>query len=331
VTAVLVTGAAGFVGAHLVRRIAERLPATTIVTADMTAQDAAARAFWAPIADRIRERHLDVTDRAAVTALLADIRPAYVVHAAAVTPSPDEERQHPARVLDVDLTGTLNVVDAATAQPGLARLIAFSSAAVYGNAPDLPDPLHETTPLAPTNLYGIAKAAGEDVVRRYAELRGASCLNVRVAGAYGLLERPTGSRTRMSQIHRLAQALAENRAVTVHGPNVPRDWVHADDVAHAAAALLVAPAPRHLIYNIGSGRTIGWDETVALFERQGLRVRWAEHPDQADIVLTASEARPALSIERLGMEIGYSPRRLEGGLVTLLTTALTGPVLEDVR
>jgi nucleoside-diphosphate-sugar epimerase len=70
----------------------------------------------------------------------------------------------------VNLAGTVNVVDAATALPGLTRLIAFSSAAVYGNAPGLPDPVEETTTLAPFNLYGIAKAAGEEVVRRYAEL-----------------------------------------------------------------------------------------------------------------------------------------------------------------
>jgi UDP-glucose 4-epimerase len=315
---VLVTGAAGFLGVHLVCRLAERIPSTRIVAADVMAPDDAAKAFWAPVAGRVVQRQLDVVDRRAVEALVHETRPAYVVHAAAITPSPEQEQRCPARVLDVNLSGTINVVDAATALPGLTRLVAFSSAAVYGDKPDLPDPLTETAPISPANLYGIAKAAGEEIGRRFGQLRRVSCVSVRVAGAYGPLERPTGSRLRMSQIHRLAEAMAEDREVTVHGPDVPRDWVHADDVAEAVAALLFAPTLSHDVYNIGSGRTIGWHATVASFERRGLRVRWSSAPEHADITLAASEARPALSIERLRADVAVWPRSLDVGLACLV-------------
>jgi dTDP-4-dehydrorhamnose reductase len=69
-----------------VRRIAERLPSATVVAADLIAPDQAAQAFWAPIAGRVAERRLDVTDRLAVAGLMREARPTHVVHAAAVTP-----------------------------------------------------------------------------------------------------------------------------------------------------------------------------------------------------------------------------------------------------
>lgn len=315
---VLITGAAGFVGAHLVARIAARFPSAAIVASDLIEPDAAALACWSPTAGRIDIRRLDVTDRNAVRTLIAGTQPSHVVHAAAVTPGPDEELARPARILDVNFGGTLNVVDAATALPGLVRLVVFSSAAVYGNAPDLPDPVIETTPPRPSHLYGIAKASGEELVRRYAALRGISAVNVRVAGAYGPLERPSGSRDRMSQIHRLARALRERRPVTVHGPDVPRDWVHADDIGDAVAGLLAAPTLAHDVYNIGSGVVVGWHETVRLFAQAGLDVGWAAEAEQADIALAASEARPALAIDRLRAEIGYAARPLVEGMASLL-------------
>lgn len=320
---ILITGAAGFVGSHVVARIAARFPDAAIVTADLIEPGEAALAAWNSPTRLIECRRLDVTDRAAVQALIAETRPSHVVHAAAVTPVLEEEMARPARILDVNFGGTLNVVDAATALPGLARLLVFSSAAVYGNASDLPDPISETTTLRPTTLYGIAKAAGEDLVRRYASLRGVSAVNVRIAGAYGQLERPSGSRDRMSQIHRLARAVTERRAVSVHGPDVPRDWVHADDIGDAVAGLLAAPALAHDVYNIGSGRVVGWHETVRRFAEAGLDVRWAGEAEQADVALAASESRPALAIDRLRTEIGYAPRPFRDGLVSLLPGART--------
>lgn len=314
---ILVTGAAGFVGAHVVRRLAAHSPGGMVAAADIAAPDDAVRRLWAPVADRIAERVLDVSDRAAVRATLAQTAPRWIVHAAALTPDRDLEKRMPARIVDVNLGGSLNVLDGANG--GCERIVLMSSGAVYGNAPNLPDPVPEETPTAPANLYGMTKVAAEHLARRYGDLTGRSIAAVRVSAVYGAAERARATRPSASQVCRLADALRAGRAVRVGGPDVRRDWIHADDVAAAIEALLAAPVLRHGVYNVAPGRTIGWHDVVAAFRRRGLRADVAEDPADAEIAMTAAESRPALSIARIGGEIGFAPQLdFERGLDRLL-------------
>jgi nucleoside-diphosphate-sugar epimerase len=121
------------------------------------------------------------------------------------------------------------------------------------------------------------------------------------------MERPTASRNRMSPLHRLAAALKEGRPLRIAGPNVARDYVHADDVAGAVAALLYAERLVHDVYNVSSGVATGWHELIELFRARGLDARWSEDAASADIALTAADARPPLAIARLAADTGFTP------------------------
>jgi nucleoside-diphosphate-sugar epimerase len=277
---------------------------TRVIAADLVAPSAAVRAFWAGEASF---EIVDMANVAAVHGVVARARPTHVVHAAAMTPGPGEERAHCARIVAVNIGGIANLLDAVLETGGVARVVAFSSGAVYGFAPDLPTPVGETTALAPAALYGITKAALEGIVRRVAALSGLSIVAIRVAAAYGRMERPTASRSRMSPLYRLAAALKEGRSLRIAGANVARDYVHADDVAGAVAALLFAEGLAHDVYNVSSGVATGWHDLVDLFRARGLDALWSEEEAAADIALTAADARPPLDIARLAADTGFRP------------------------
>ena len=152
---ILVTGANGFVGAHTVAALARRWPGEEIVAADIVAPPDFVRAFWAgaPVA----HLPLDATDRRAVADAIASRRPRFVVHMAAITPSPEMESADPLRVVDINILGTANLLDAAAAAPHVARILVLSSSIVYGFGPRLPHPIGEDAPLDPIGLYAVSK------------------------------------------------------------------------------------------------------------------------------------------------------------------------------
>lgn len=307
---ILVTGAAGFVGAHVVRALAA---GGAVVAADVTQPEERVRRFWRDL--RVSFETLDVTDRAAVRGLIERTRPTHVVHAAALTPTPDEERANSAQIVAVNIGGTANVLEAAARLGTVKRVVAFSSAAVYG-VDALPDPLAETTLPAPATLYGITKVTVEAIARRIAALTGLSIVAIRVAAVYGPMERPTASRARMSPVYRLAEALHAKRRIRVSGPDLKRDFVHGDDVGQAVGLLLSANGLRHDVYNVSAGSPLGWHAVVELFRARGLDAQWS---DDADIAFTQAEARAPLDISRLVAATGFRPKfDLAAGIDDLL-------------
>jgi dTDP-4-dehydrorhamnose reductase len=139
----LVTGARGYLGGVLVRAAAHA--GWQVVGTYHRSGPGAADVGWVP---------LDVTDPVAVTACLATVRPAAVVHLAAVTTDPD-----PGRVWRVTAEGAAHVARAASVAG--ARLVHVSSDAVHAGRAE---PYDETVPPRPVHLYGAAKAAAEVAV-----------------------------------------------------------------------------------------------------------------------------------------------------------------------
>ncbi len=92
---VLVTGASGFVGCHIVDALARLDPARMVIAADRASPDEVARGVYLAHPVTVRPMMLDVTDRDAARALVAETRPTAIVHAAAITPSPEQEREAP--------------------------------------------------------------------------------------------------------------------------------------------------------------------------------------------------------------------------------------------
>lgn len=308
---VLLTGAGGFFGAHLARGIARLVPGAELLATDLaSAPDAAVASFWGA---GIRYLPLDVTNRANVRAVMDAFEPEIVVHAAAVTPDAAEAAADPERITAINVGGTFTVLDVATARPRMRRVIALSSAAVFG-PPAHPGPVAESEAPDPRTLYGRTKVAVETIAARMAADRGVSVIAVRLTALYGEMERATPTRTRPSPIHLLATARPGAR---VAGPDVPRDWLHADDAAGALAALIAAPSLAHALYHVGGGEAVGWHRLIAAFAAAGRRFAWCD-ADEADFAVTEADARPVLGIARIAAETGFAPRAIEQGIAGLL-------------
>ncbi|MFO1147467.1 MAG: NAD-dependent epimerase/dehydratase family protein [Alsobacter sp.] len=271
----LVTGGTGFVMSVLARAWLDRDPTARAVILDRSGLDAMALRHFAGVADRLAVVTADILDPASWTPVLDGLSITTVVHGATITPisrgsaaeaKRQPEAEDPARIVDVNLMGTVRMLDWARAQPGLRRFIYVSSGSVYRHhGPDWSDePLPEEGYVAPLTLYGISKFASEMVVNRYADLFGLSAVSVRLASVYGPMDRVTASRSFRHVPNRVAHMALAGEEVRPNSLEAVGDYVLSTDVADAIMALLDAERLRYRHYNIGSGTTastgdiIGW-------------------------------------------------------------------------
>lgn len=240
---VLVTGAGGFVGRHLL--------------AELGGRAVAGRA--------------DVTDGDALAAELREVAPAAVCHLAAAT-SVAESWRRGAETWRVNVLGTVALLDAVRAEAPEARTLVVSTGEVYGPTPD--GPAGEDTPVAPLSPYAASKAAAELAATRAAR---AEKLDVVVARPFqhagpGQDERfAIGSWTaRIARLERAGGGELEVGDLTVR-----RDLTDVRDVTRAYR-LLLDPATPAGTYNVCSGRTVELAtvlDTLVRLAREPVEVR----------------------------------------------------------
>ena len=300
---ILVTGATGFVGLHLVRGLAEA--GHTIIGVDRRGPSAAAVQYLEPLAPRVRLAQADITVPGSV-ADAADGALDALVHAAVVTSTPEVDAARPDHVVAANVLGTVETLRAAAAC-GVGRFVYVSSSGVYGET-DPRVPISETHPLQLRTLYTMTKFASERLVAAEAARRGMVTAAARIAAPYGPMEHPTGVRTVMSPIYTLVRAAATARSVTVSRPDHARDWTHADDIASGIRLLLEVPLLRHDCYNLSSGRVASLAQVGDVLAELAPGFSWrAGAEGQADVDGARAAARGPLDITRL-RELGFTPR-----------------------
>ncbi|MCX7303708.1 MAG: NAD(P)-dependent oxidoreductase [Hyphomicrobiales bacterium] len=271
----LVTGGTGFVMSVVARAWLDRDPQARAVILDRSGLDAAAEKHFAPVRDRLTVITADILDPNTWGATLDQQGITAIVHGATITPiargSASEakrqpEAEDPARIVNVNLMGTVRMLDWARATPGLKRFVYVSSGSVYRhNGPDWSgEPLPEDGYVAPLTLYGISKFAAEMVTNRYADLFGLPAVSVRLASVYGPMDRATESRNFRHVPNRVAHMALAGETISPNSLDPAGDYVVSTDVADAVIALIDAPVLNYRHYNIGSGSSqtigeiIGW-------------------------------------------------------------------------
>lgn len=235
--AVLVTGASGFIGSCTVAalRDAGRHVVPTSFSGD---------------AERGLEA-LDLRDAEQIDGVLARFRPAVVVNLAAIA-NPGEAQANPLRAYDVNVLGQLRLIQAMLRHTPSARLVAMSSAEVYGRI-ETGALVTEEAPLRPASVYAATKAAADLQALQYHLSDGLDVVRLRLFGSVG----PGRSADYFPgrQVHSVA-AILDGRA----RPVVPtfslagaRDYVDVRDVARAIMA--AADYGRAgAVYNVATGR-----------------------------------------------------------------------------
>ncbi len=325
----LVTGGTGFVMSVLGRHWLDAHPAARLVVLDAAPLDAAALRYFAPVADRLDVVVADVTCPAAWRGAL-DANITHVVHGATVTPlsrgtaheaKREPEAEDPARITEVNVMGTVAVLDWARTLPSLRRFIYVSSGAVYKHhGPDRAgEPLPEDGYVMPRRLYGISKLASELITERYGELFGLSTTSVRLSSVYGTMDRVTASRNFRHVPNRLAHLAVEGiHQVRVNTLEAVGDYIHAEDVAAAIVSLLHAPSLRYSAYNVAMGATATIGDMVRWIAEKApgfhAEITAAEQADILQDPTLTGGMWGAYDISRIRTETGWAPRPLRDAL-----------------
>jgi UDP-glucose 4-epimerase len=320
----LVTGATGFVMSVLGRSWLEADSQARLVALDAAPLDAAASRYFAPVKDRMQVVVADVTRPETWRDALTGKDITHIVHGATITPlsrgtaaeaKREPEAENPARIVEVNVMGTVAVLDWARTLPKLQRVIYVSSGAVYKHhGPDRPgEPLPEDGYVMPRRLYGISKLASELITERYGVLFGLSTASVRPSSVYGTMDRVTASRNFRHVPNRLAHmALDGVKRVRVNTLDAVGDYLHAEDAASGILSLLHAPNLRYSAYNLAAGTTATVRDLVEWIAEKvpGFHAEIAA-PNEADLVQDASLADGmwgAYDISRINAETGWKPR-----------------------
>jgi nucleoside-diphosphate-sugar epimerase len=302
----LITGGTGFVGLNVAEALLGR--GETVVLLDRAAPPPVALAQWVALPGRVEAVTADVREARALGEALKCFRVERVVHAAAITPNAERERRAPREIVEVNVLGTVAVLEALRGWP-VSRLLVTSSVSVYGHVEPERGPLDEAeTCPRPTSLYGIAKLAAESCALRADELDPLPVVAARLGPVFGPWERPTGARDMMSPLLQVTRLAAAGRpAVLAHAGEA--DWIYARDVAAGIVALLAAPQLGYRVYNVGAGRVFSvaaWCERLVA-RYPTFRWRLADGPGDANVRFQPPRPRAPLAIARVTGELAYRP------------------------
>lgn len=301
------TGGAGVVGSHVVDLLV-REGAREIVVLDELSRGRPENLAWASANGPVRLVHGDVRDAPGVRRTLegADV----VFHQAAVRITRCAEE--PRVALEVLVDGTFNVLEACVAGE-VGRVVLASSAAVYGDAPDMP--IAEDRPTsANRTLYGAAKLFGEGLARSLHDSSGLEYVALRYFNVYGPRMDIRGPHTEV--LVRWIERIAAGEPPLILGDGTQTmDLVFVEDVARAN--LLGATTPRtDEIYNVGTGVETSLNDLARiLLEVMGSNLEPEHGPARAVNDVPRRVADTSKARRELGFEAAV---RLEGGLRSLL-------------
>ncbi len=294
---VLVTGGAGFIGSHAVRKL---LRAGHSVTALDDFND-----FYAPAIKRGNVRDFshqvnviegDIRDGEKMRQVVASGKFDAIVHIAAragVRPSVE----NPLAYIETNVTGTYNMLEAAKAG-GVGQFLFASSSSVYGLARKVP--FSEDTPLPQTlSPYAATKLAGEHLCGNYSHLYGLRVVCLRFFTVYGPAQRPDLA------IHKFTDHIFQGKPIQQYGDgSTRRDYTYVDDIVQGVAGALSYRRTPFEIFNLGESQTTTLSELIASLEfALGKKAEIERLPEQqGDMPLTCADIDKARAL------LGYNPQ-----------------------
>ncbi|MFN3656958.1 MAG: NAD-dependent epimerase [Pseudolabrys sp.] len=279
VAPILVTGAAGFIGFHVAKRLLEA--GRSVVGLDNL------NAYYDP---RLKDARLaelgklpgfdfvklDLADRAGMAALFGKHRFPYVVHLAAQA-GVRHSLVDPFAYVDANLVGFTNILEGCR-HNGCRHLLYASSSSVYGSNTKMPFSVHDNVD-HPLSLYGASKKANELMAHAYAHLFALPATGLRFFTVYGPWGRPDMA------MWLFAKAIIAGEPIKLfNNGNMRRDFTYVDDVVESIVRLIERPPQSNAkwspekpdpgssaapwrVYNIGNNNPVELLEVVRLLEQ----------------------------------------------------------------
>jgi UDP-glucose 4-epimerase len=281
-SAVLVTGASGFLGHAIVARL-HAAGHVAIGLDPAIAADNAARS--------VKD---DLSDRGRLEALLADEQVTHIIHAGGIS-GPMVIADQPERIIAINVVGTLNLLQAALAG-GVKTFVFCSSVSALGDFYER-KPVNSDYPLRPTSTYGCSKAAVDMVLRGLWRRIPLDLCSLRFTGIYG------PGRQTPYVVDEIVDAAVTGRAVTVE-PATDWPYIYIDDAAEAAVAACFSARRRQLVYFLAYPEQVTYEALATAAARAA-----GVPPLRLDIDMARKPvARGPLDIAPAQRDFGFAPK-----------------------
>ena len=298
----LVTGGAGFIGSHLCARLCS------------DGHDVRAL-------DDLSSGHRANLDGVDVDLIVGDLRDqealgwamegadSVLPHAAIA--SVQYSVEHPLQEQDVNVVGTLRLLEAARVA-GVKRVVFAASAAAYGA--DETVPKQESMPALPISPYGLSKVSGEHYCRVWSHVYELETVCLRYFNIFGPRQDPASPYSGVISI--FARAMIDGRAPMIHGDGEQsRDFTHVDNVVEANLRACAMEKTAGQVYNIGCARAITINQLV-----QAINTALGSELVPKHVTSRSGDVRVSLAdITAARDTLGYSPTTaFEEGLARTL-------------
>src|ERR1700739_342564 len=299
---VLVTGGAGFIGSAIIPELQKQIHEIVVVD-DLSFGN---RKFI-----NIPDAHffqLSILEKQKLKDTINTISPDYVIHLAAIHFIP-YCNEHPFLSADINITGTLNLLDALENCNSIKKILFASTAAVY---PITEAAMPETLPPGASDIYGLSKVAGEHLCNEFYLKTNIPTVICRFFNAFGLNE--TNPHL-IPEIQR--QVNSGNRKIKLGNLAPKRDYIHTTDMARAVTMLTQKFNNGIDTFNIARGIEYSVTEIVEAFEKNlGEKIQIETDPAR---VRKTDRLHLLADISKLKKYTGWEPlMSLEEGIKELL-------------
>jgi nucleoside-diphosphate-sugar epimerase len=300
----LVTGASGFIGSHLVRALLDS--GRDVVGFDVRPFTPEAGFILGDDCARVPLEFGSVGDITRLFDVVRGHRPNEIVHLGMII-DPDYQARHRATAIQVNILGTMNVLEAMIAF-GVDRLINFSSIGVLPRVlyepVDVQHPVLLGTSGPATDFYGSSKLASEALCFAYHQALGVDFRTIRPSAVYGL-----GMNQYVGPIKAMVESAVQGKPMHLEfGGRHPRAYTHARDIAGLVLAMLAAPDEADRIFYGSTGEPLTSTSEVAQLVRElipGADVSIGEELAEREAEIVAIRGR--LSIDNARTQLGWEP------------------------